>query len=273
MDNIDSYDNYSEELSSFNPIFRNFTHITSDSENLDSQFIKNSLGVDLDKYTKDSSLLFMIESEYFCDFCNGKPLNLIKYYLLVVLGSSKDVSDPIGYIPYLDKSSIHDCNLYNEFFMKHPHSLLQQDESSCNGDCKLDDLMTLCKWCPICYNKLCNATNLQKILRSAISFTAIPQSSVLYVRRNTKKINYNDINDLELVKKFLNYDKLKIECIKQRIENADNKIKTYVEMITKEKIYNTKILETLLEERGGSLENYNCLITGIDSLLNKNTDN
>ena len=137
-------------------------------------------------------------------------------------------------------------------FRFHPKKI-SCDEHECFGDCKLERCVSGGYWCSKCLGNLNSAVNLFVVINPSISFAEIPIASVIYIRKCVEDIDYNDFTSLSRVKKFLDYDKMKVECLKKRIDNADQRIQHFVKIVTEEKNFNTNLLDSLLNERGGNI--------------------
>ncbi|BCS83039.1 hypothetical protein QLL95_gp1084 [Cotonvirus japonicus] len=270
-DIVGTYNMFYEELTNLNPVFMNLKQLYfNNSENDHIPIITNMFGVNVSFYTKENSLLLSTESDYYCEFFNGKPKYLVKYKLLIGSGSSKNASDSIGYIPICDgKLSALNCNFNGDFFKFHPQKIINYvcDNSSCDY---IKNVEKYGKWCTKCGGDFDTAEKIFSLVKSHISLAEIPCDSILYVRKYVEDIDYDNVESLKKVQKFLQYDKEKIDNINERIENADERIRLFVSAVQEEKRYNTEIFNKILSSRGGTINEYYQTINEINEKINKN---
>ncbi|AUL79600.3 hypothetical protein QJ857_gp0559 [Tupanvirus soda lake] len=267
MDNsfTNSDDLYCEELLALNAVLYNFQQISINGpSNLKHIFdnISNS-----NCYIPARSLLYSCETDEYVEFYEGKPSFFYKYYIIVVIGSSKSMNDPMGVVPYDFKENIchfEYCNFYLDYFKINPFDVkLIKCE---NNSCSIESNKINNPWCQNCCG-IFDATKFVKMINSEMKFCEMPRNSVLSIGKEIKYIDFNDTNSLTKVKNFLENDKKKIDSIQNRINNADERMKKIIEVIQTEKKFNQEKINKLLSIRGGSMEEYCKTINEVDSML------
>jgi hypothetical protein len=247
------FENYSNELTSLAAIFGNFKQL---SNTTDLSKIPTLSNINNESYDKSRSLLMLAETEDFVEFMDGKPALLVNYTILVVVGSSKNITDFIGSAA-MNGSNINfeECNFYSDYLICHPLEISQQicDNNDCHQPFNIANNKY---WCTKCHGIFTNASSLFNIIRKSIKFSEMPQNSILQIFKTSVHIDYNNKNDLLKVSNFLIADKRKIDSIQARINGADAKIKKIVEMIQTEKKFNEEKIKYLLSTRGGSMDEY-----------------
>lgn len=256
MNNIDSY---YDEMISWNATISNFQQLTHNNleELLSSEY--NNL----------TSFLYSAESNEFVDFINGKPTLFVKYKLIVTIGSSNNINDPIGFVPTIKsgndiETDFTKCNFYSDYFRIHP---LEIKYLACSDhQCQLKNIK---KWCHNCFGKFNMTYNLKYVMQNNMKISEIPKNSLLIVEKISKEIDQNDLESLTKLKFFLDHDKKKIDLIQSRIDDADERMNRIIEAIKIETSYNQKKIDTLLQKRGGSMEEYLNTINEVSTKLNK----
>ncbi|XWV25249.1 hypothetical protein QJ856_gp0523 [Tupanvirus deep ocean] len=260
-----SDDLYCEELLALNAVLHNFQQISTDTPNNLKHILDNIQNSDC--YISSRSLLYSCETDEFVEFYEGKPSFFYKYHIIVVIGSSKSMDDPMGITPYSFNEKVchfENCNFYFDYFKINPTDidLINCTDNSCNM--KLDKSNKL--WCQKCHGDF-DASKLIKLINSEMKFCEMPRNSVLFIGKEIKYIDFYDFNSLSKVKKFLENDKKKIDIIQNRINNADERMKRIVEAIQTEKNFNQEKINKLLSIRGGSMEEYCKTIDEINMML------
>ena len=251
-------DNYYDELVEWSAIIGNFQQLTDTTENANFQFGEES---NLDPYTKTTSLLYTAETDDFAEFVNGKPAFLIKYYLILSTGSSKNISDPTGYAPDGD---FQQCNFYLDYFWINP---LKINEIECAEKvCKIDEKLSHFSWCSTCHGHFNSANNLVNLIHPALRFTKIPKNSIVYIGKTVTPID-DELETAVKVKKFLDVDKQKLNILQARIDATEEKIKKFMEGMNREKRHCGEKIDYLLSIRGGSMEAYLATIQKYDEKL------
>lgn len=260
MENTDNdYETYCNELISLSAIFTNTKQLSYELD-LSDLSIPN---INNEAYNKTRSLLMLAETDDFVEFNNGKPNLLVKYISLIVIGSSKNMLEPTGSAPMDDHGiDIDKCNFYTDYLIR-PFQICK------NNSCNTPFDVTKNKfWCTKCHGFFKEACQLFSIVRKSFKFTEMPRNSVLRIFKKTEKIDYNNVDHLIKVKKFLDIDKMKIETIQARIDKADAKMKQIIDLIQIEKKINQEKINSLLLTRGGSMEEYHKTIEEINQQLN-----
>lgn len=233
------YDIYNNELLALCASLTNFQQISQES--------KFNIKIDLDNiikcdiYSKENSLLYACETEEFVDFIEGKPALFFKYNFIILLGSSKSESDPFGILPQttdIDKKyDLNSCNLYLDYFSKMPNNM-----------------------------QLTDANELSHFIHKQINFCRVPRGSVLYIEKKINYINFDNVESLIKVQKFLENDKKKLDSLQARIDDADLRMRIIFETIQTEKKFNIEKIKKILSFRGGSIDEY---LKTIDDINNK----
>lgn len=237
---------YYDELVEWCAIIHNFRQLTKDEKNENFQFGEKS---NLELYDKNTSLLYIAETDDFAEFVDGKPALLVKYYLILSVGSSKKMSDPVGY----NSGNLKDCNFYLDYFWVNP---IRINEMSCTEkNCEIEKNLTHFSWCTNCHGSYHLASNLIHLMHPRILFMKLPRNSIIYIG---KKVTYVDdsVETAKKVIKFLEMDKQKLDILQARINAVEEKIKKFMEAMDKERNHCRLKITELLSIRGGSMEAY-----------------
>ncbi|QGR53849.1 hypothetical protein [Moumouvirus maliensis] len=262
MENIGNYDTYCDELSTNNTKFIKHEHVTN--INNDLICLQKLFSFDISPYTSEKSLLVTYESNYICEFLDNKPMKLIKYRILLNLGSSNNPIIPAGLIPK-DENNFDNCNFYGDYFTTYPKDILEYDcDSSCN-----DKNVSENKWCKKCNGTFFKAKKLWNLILDQIDFSRICKNSVFFIKKIIEPIDYENNNSLQKVLTYLHSEKDKIDVLQNRISRIDDKINTYLEKMNFKKRYNQNIINHLVSDKGGSVDEFILLIEDFENLLKK----
>nr|AEX62925.1 hypothetical protein mv_L720 [Moumouvirus Monve] len=176
MENIGNYDTYCNELSLNNTKFIKYEHVTN--KNNDLIYLEKLFSIDISDYTPEKSLLVTYESNYICEFFENKPVRLIKYRILINLGSSNNPNDPNGLLPK-ETNNFDNCNFYGDYFTTYPKDIIEYECDSSCGDKKFVEN----KWCKKCNGIFFNAKNLWDLIFYEIDFSKISKNSVFYIKK------------------------------------------------------------------------------------------
>ncbi|AGF85437.1 hypothetical protein QJ854_gp345 [Moumouvirus goulette] len=257
MENIGNYDTYCNELSINNTKFIKFEHVSN--TNNDLLYLQKLFSLDISDYTSERSLLVTYESNYICEFSDNKPVTLIKYKILLNLGSSNNPDDLSGLLPN-NLKNFDNCNFYGDYFSIYPKNIIEYECDFCCNDKNIVEN----KWCKKCNGSFYNAKNLWDIIFNEIHFSEICKNSVLYIKKIYEPIDYENKDSLIKVLSFLHDKKEKIEILQERINRIDNKINIYIERMNFKKKYNQTIINNLVSDKGGSVDNFLSLIKNIE---------
>ncbi|AUV58326.1 hypothetical protein [Bandra megavirus] len=260
MENIGDYDMFCNELTVLNINFKNKLQICNNDHNLD--LLNKMFDVDITGYTEKKSLLTLLESDYICEFIDGKITQLTKYQILINLGSYSESDILVGQIP--ENYDINKCYFYGDYFIFHPKNIIYSD---CNEKCcAINILMTKETWCNKCGGQL-NANILWNLVQKEINFSNISKNSVLYIRKINEDVDLNDIICLQKISNYLDGENYKIKILQQRINDINEKIKYYTEYMNTRKEYNETIIYNLLNNKGCQLNEFNILIDEINKKI------
>ena len=266
---MENYDLYFEELIALSAVLGKFHQMTNveplskkgvvpQGEPILDSIMSNSVK---NIYNSQQSLLYCVETDEFIEFVEGKPGLFVKYYAIVVLGSSKSVNDPLAIVPINQSVQFSDCNFYIDYFKTHP---LNITIINCNdGKCSIKTNVLNNKWCEKCHEKFI-ADKLHYFLHPQINISEVPRNSIIYIDKSINMINYDDLESLVKIKKFLNSDKRKIDLIQSNINNADVRMRKIMEVIQTEKKFNQEKITKLLSIRGGSMDEYCKVISAVN---------
>jgi hypothetical protein len=252
------YNTYFEEMIILEATICNFQQITYRKYNPQSSEFQFREMITLDPtYSTDRSLLYGAETEEFVDFVDGKPTVLNKYYFIVVLGSSKVITEPTGLAPIAEGGLVdfNKCNFYVDYFYNHPADITPIQCKQNDLFCDAKNNLSSKKWCNKCHG-IFSAKKLSYLLRPQIKICEIPRNSVIYVDKVSNIINYDDPNSLVKIKNFLHKDKLKIDSILERINNINTRMEQIIGAMEIDKKFSKEKITKLLSVRGGSMEEY-----------------
>jgi hypothetical protein len=254
------YDLYFDELIALNAVLGNFQQITNNDP-----IIKMVLpDPNNNLYNSKQSLLYGAETEEFVEFVDGKPGLFVKYYTLIVIGSSKIATDCMAMAPVLENVEFHNCNFYLDYFKIHPLDISMTNCS--DGICNIETNIPNKNWCQKCYGNF-TADKLLYLLHPQIRISEMPRDSIIFIHKNIGEINHHDLKSLVKVKNFLINDKKKIDLIQTRINNADERMKKFIDIIQIENKFNHEKLTKLLADRGGSIYEYHKTIDEINDKI------
>lgn len=252
-------DHYYDELVEWSAIISNFCQLTKDTQNENFQFGEET---NLEPYNKNTSLLYTAETDEFAEFVDGKPAFLVKYHLILSLGSSKILDDPIGYTRDNLKNNI----FYLDYFWVNP---LKINEIECiEKSCQIEDKLSYFSWCTNCNGTYHLANNLIHLMHPKIHFTKLPRNSIIYIGKTITEID-DSVEMAIKVKKFLELDRQKLNILQERIDAAEEKIKKFMVMIDREKNHCNQKINELLSIRGGSMEAYLQIIDEYNQKVNE----
>lgn len=257
MENIGNYDTYCDELSFNNIKFIKHEHVTNTNINLIC--LQNLFSFDISPYTSEKSLLVTYESNYICEFLDNKPMNLIKYIILLNLGSSNDPTIPAGLLPN-DENNFDNCNFYGDYFTIFPKDILEYE---CDSSCK-HKIFFQNKWCKKCNGSFFDAKNLWNLIFDQIDFSRICKNSVFFIKKIIEPVDYENNDSLKKVLTYLHSEKDKIDILQERINRIENKINIYLERMKLKKKYNQNIINYLVSDKGGSVDKFILLIDDVE---------
>lgn len=253
MENIinGSYEDFSEEITNLDAVIYHFKQYTE---------IKDA--------NSDNSLYCCAETEDFCYFHDGKPDTFVKFVLYIIMGSINDNSLPQGLLFNQNNDvNLKDYCFYLDYFRINPNDI---SVITCQlQSCSLMKNLACKKWCSKCHGNFLSASSIFKLLYSNKKFVELPKNSIISIQKITYPIDYQNMDSLRKVQKFLDYDKRKIDIIKSIIDNAEEKIKKITEIIQFEKRYNQKKMEKIISIRGGSMDKYMETIEMINQMVNQ----
>jgi hypothetical protein len=215
-----NYSTYIDELINFVAVVRNFRQITCDTYDLPSE------------YTSYSSLLFTADAGEFIEFINSEPVNFIKYEFLLNIGSMRDPKFPVGLISASESEPEFDvslCNIYADYFRNMPTKQIS-----------INVLITL--------------------MYKAVEIQKIPQNSVLRINKKVRPIDFDNPDDINMISDFLRNERKLINMLQKSIFDADEQIKQVVKFMTERKQLNERKLNSILLNRGGSIESHEILL-------------
>lgn len=245
---MDLIDRYYDELVEWSAIIGNFRQLTKDLVNDEKfQFSKES---NLEPYNSNTSLLYMAETEDLAEFVNGMPKFLVKYYLILSVGSSTDINEPANSAP---NGNFKNCIFHLDYFWVNP---LKINEIECSEEsCQIDKKLTNFLWCKKCHGTYYSANNLINLMHPRVRFMRIPKNSIIYIGKMVTEID-NSPECMARVKKFLEFDKQKMDVLRAWMDDADERLKKITMQIENEKLICQEKINKLLSTRGGSMEKY-----------------
>jgi hypothetical protein len=177
-------------------------------------------------YNERNSLLYMAISEMSIDFYNGKPHTFIYYKIIVAVGSSKNINDPVGMAPIVDgKMAVSECNFYTDFFINYPKSE--------------DDF---------------------QFIHQEMKFSNIPRYAIINIEKVVNNINVSDKLSLETTINLLKCDRDKIDNIRMDIAYLMDRLKRLTDALMSTINHKQEILDNILSIRGGSYDKYTDMI-------------
>lgn len=266
---METYDYYCNELLAMDAVFENISQITNkNTEIMTLIFGDNSSVIEL--YTENTSLLFSMETSETMEYINGKPSIFVCYWMLVCIGSTNNCNGIFG---LADSPFLTNYNFHHDYFFIHPKKIIETTE--CNSNCTLNEKFILEKklkknekvpWCVKCFGSYQSVTSLTKIMNNKIKFSKIPKSSVLIVVKKIQKATqtYDSLLKMQV---FLTKDKIKIDLVKAKIKETEIKLEKIIEKLNLEKSFDIAKLNKLLNDRGGTFENYIQTINETDNLV------
>ena len=262
---MENYDLYFEELITLGAVLGKFNQMTNTEPIIDSVMSDSVKNI----YNSQQSLLYCTETDEFVEFVGGKPGLFVKYFAIIVLGSSKSVNDPLAIVPINQNVQFSECNFYIDYFKTHPSNITI---INCNdGKCSIKTNVINNKWCEKCHEKF-TADKLYYFLHPQIKISETPRNSIICIEKSISMINYDDLESLVKIKKFLNSDRRKIDLILANINNADERMKKIVETIQTEKKFNQEKITKLLSIRGGSMDEYCKTISAVNYKIKSFSD-
>ena len=243
-----------DEICNWGAILKKFRQLTRQS--VVNEVFQLGKNVEMNNYTDVTSLLYVAETDDFVEFKEGKPDLLIKYVLILSVGSSKSIEDPIGHVTLSETGhcDFDKCNFYLDYFWVNPTRI---SEITCTEHtCHLEQQLEIKTWCSTCHGTYYSSKNLGYIMHPMVRFSKIPKDSILCITKLVEKVDNTNPESLLKVKIFLEKDKKKIDIIQARINDSDERLRKYMEELAIERKYNIEKISYLLSTRGGSMDAY-----------------
>lgn len=256
---------YYLELLNFNLKLKNIfqLHNTMSNELIKIYPFHEIFNININQYTKSSSLLFGASTDKHVEFKNGTPHLFISYTIILNVGSSKNFESPTGLI--MDEFEKHNYNFYPEFFLNHPFSLLESDVCDSNYECnKL--LIDRGIWCNRCFGQFDSPEKFHYIMRNELDIINIPLYSILHIDKNIEPIDMSNPDAIQCIKTFLDTDRKKIELVQSNILQLETELQKFNDMMNRNIENHRNILIGILSLKGCDLDSYCQLIEHIDSL-------
>lgn len=250
---FDPIDSYIDELIEYNAIVKDFNQITYQNHD-----VRNVIGI-TDVYDNSSSLICSAQTEDYVEFNHGKPYNLVKYHIIVIVGSSKSAKVPRGL-------KMNDCNYYDSYFKYHPDSIDILPECDQTSTCNMTVNLANGKWCTKCHDNF-TADKIIHLMHPSLKISSLPRSSVIYIDKIITNIDYNDMNLLIKTRDFLISDKAKIALVQKMITDIEDDMARMINKYMTIKQINQIKLTKMLSTRGGSIDQYYDMINEIDAKL------
>ncbi|ARF09890.1 hypothetical protein Indivirus_5_13 [Indivirus ILV1] len=163
-----------------------------------------------ERYTFKSSVLFMTQTGYSIEFNDGIPSTLVQYTLIINLHNDLNKNGLIMENCIINESFFHKCFI-------HPRLI---------GD----------------FNNIKSCKDLKYILINQIQYDDIPLESIIYIKKETEKINLYNLHHMNLINDYICDIRNMINDIIKNINNYDHQVK---ELKNKKKI-NEEIIKSII---------------------------
>ena len=269
-----SVEQFRDVLHKLNPTFEDFEQITDDSQ-ADKSILALVLGLELEKYGDQDSLLYRASTKPIIKYQSGLPISDVKYNIVFAIGTNKEnePSTDTDFARARD-DKFEDYNFYKEFFVRLPGTIKFSDcddEDEDDGICmEHNDAAAYGYWCRTCCGQFYTGS-LRYLLKKSIDFRSIPKNALYHIEEIVTPVDMTNNTTLTMVKKIMEADYKQLVDLKNSIDSTSDSIKKFIQEQLAKMTNETEHLNKMLADYGiGAIQALSEQINKIDQKIAEN---